>query len=732
MCLLPTGTEFPLGSAADLLVAGRFANFTNPIDCQSSTDSSPGCQVISTSGQGPHGNDPHTQIFNPWVLADFTIELQQSASRTDIQRVVKGTAQIDLFFCADAACSRVADMQHISARNDATDVTLAVGYSRIDHTMAGIPLGFVDHTQTKAYAVERTDLKDLLPSGMAQPSSSLAIQQLVYQPGATVEWLDAAPTMWPVGEWSRAFHSGWSRLRVGTYKANNLPAGQDCITIVSPVHPWMDAQGWNTSHDCGESSSVYLLHSYLPQAFVMQSQNVSAWGSNEGQRQLWFGEGMNRPSEQLPYKFNELADVWRSTYSTEIQSFGRSLLCDGFSFSSDNTRAGCYYSHHPDSCGDECVVAVVGSAPLLLTNITEAKLMQLSTTNSGERKVTLDGGDYDNQGSGSNPVGPGVLSPRLLTLVRMSQDEHLPWCMGDSGYTKASRNPFGFAHVADASGKYQSLFNCSLWDSQGLGKVYPVAPLPGKPPAMFASILKPTWLNVSLGIGFVGQERPTPTSIDQAVFNIMVIAARQLDTQTAVQVSLVDATTTRQGAAMALALLVVSVLAVAVGRKDMEETLSRWITNACGRRVQLLSNTSGCSSTSQRVYWVMMLLLPRLLTMLISAVGIILPAAINVAAERAARGLNTFPSTVAWVSLPALGYGQYRVLASISYHFEPLYDSLGLVLTWANLGIAIIATLAIWVRSAVGFWHCWQKLNKPAGPVQVHAHQAQVKINVAP
>lgn len=79
------------------------------------------------------------------------------------------------------------------------------------------------------------------------------------------------------------------------------------------------------------------------------------------------------------------------------------------------------------------------------------------------------------------------------------------------------------------------------------------------------------------GYGFVGFDRPSTITTPSVISNMVKAAARRLFNQCALQASLTDSTATWQGGLMAMALTVVSVIAVASSRKDLDEAMMRML-----------------------------------------------------------------------------------------------------------------------------------------------------------
>jgi hypothetical protein len=163
--------------------------------------------------------------------------------------------QVDLFLCGDDNCNVVADL--ITLRSVNGSPTLAFGYTRIPGTVVGLPTRYLSENAQASLQLYHSASDAATGTAAASVSWSLPTEPL---------WVDASPIMTPLGVIERMFASqgnnaGWKKLRMGTYLGNGI-----CYTIISFVHPWMDAQGWDKSDDC-VSTQVLMFGAHLPQAY---------------------------------------------------------------------------------------------------------------------------------------------------------------------------------------------------------------------------------------------------------------------------------------------------------------------------------------------------------------------------------------------------------------------------------------------------------------------------------
>lgn len=232
----------------------------------------------------------------------------------------------------------------------------------------------------------------------------------------------------------------------------------------------------------------------------------------------------------------------------------------------------------------------------------------------------------------------------------------LPWCTETKtkliDYSKVSNRPFGAMLLGGDSGNAGSrVLNCTLWDELGLGNASSPGPGPPGPPARpFASALRPTLLDVSHGHynGFAGWERTIGDKVEEVAGVVAAGAVQRLRSHAELQMSLSDATATWRGALTSAALLLVSWIAVAGGRRDMEQTLDRWLR----RGLDCCWPGAQGHARADAVFSVM----SKAAVFVISALGILLPLVLVVMAEQAARRSNTFPPKITWFQEDAPTY----------------------------------------------------------------------------
>lgn len=190
---LCAGTQFHRGSAADLLVSARFLGYTRACDDNSiDSPSAAPCEALVQPLEGAP----------QWINGDFVVSATLSQSRVDAQRRVRGHAALDLFLCGDAGCDAVADLQYVSAGIGDGNGSLAAGYSRIDGTLVGLPLGWLEPARATsdrvaACAVEDSIERMLPPEMQGDASKDITIKKVGWRCGSLTHALSCMPFKQP-------------------------------------------------------------------------------------------------------------------------------------------------------------------------------------------------------------------------------------------------------------------------------------------------------------------------------------------------------------------------------------------------------------------------------------------------------------------------------------------------------------------------------------------------------
>lgn len=661
------GKEYVLSSAADVLAASRFAGYRvrNSSDCEATEAAAddPGCTVYSSHAQ------------TPWLVGDFEIGSQQSSRNVESAKVVKASAQLDFFLCSSADCTTIADLQVVRLSNGQTRI--GVGFSLIPGTLVGVPSGILDPNNLTRATKSRDDWKRRLPPSQAEVAQ---ITQVVYNDSSRA-WICQTPDVMNFGVFARVFReSGWEAFRMGTYNARNLDS---CVTIISPVHPWMDSHGWNTSHGCNESGGVYLFNSYFPQAFLNRTNGPEDIVEKVFERDDDWSP-VFRPTGPLLNAPSDLTYSEAKTYS--YLDYSRSLNCQTVD-KNEVTGVGCFETrqfwanHYFDD--SYFTVLHVGTAAIVAINLTQQgdiEVLRDSHSDSLCYRSTamVNTGRQD----------PSLAKPNLFTNTQFkdAQDTIMtvpPWCGGMSHWLgpAAPGDPQQSGRAKQPDDAIRgTILDCAMWDSLGIG--YVDKDVDGRNLGAIESTslsehLTPRWVAPGAGVGFLGWERPTQQALETAIPNIVLNAAGRLWSQTALVLASTDPTLTRTGAVAMLMTTIVSTIAIAVGCKDMEATIHGFCFRGKIALVQM-----GLS---------------RLLVCALTFGGVMVSPLMVALSETTARQQNESGQSrkVVWLQVPCLGMGDYRLQGVMSSTFTTVYDDLGQILMWVNFAISALATLLI-------------------------------------
>lgn len=558
------GDKYFGGSAPDILAAARFAHLASA--------SSPEGSKCHTSGRDL-GNSCASKVFSThpfsaWVVADYLFTTQQTTATLQQGRWIEGKAQLDLFLCSDPDCERMADIQSVNCEGRPSSV-LGLGFGRIRGTSVGAPLFFLDSGTLRSAEAARPDLILLLPTRFQQ---NMDITELVYNSSGRI-WLLKEPVMLGLGSISRMTHTAngdWSHLRVGKFFVSNFG---ECVWIIFPKHPWMDKHGWNVSHKCERApTQVFIFSTYFPQALL----NVST--KREDKDGHKFGPPMDNPSwtDASIKKYGEEND------SDTLLKYIGSVLFDTVDnlwpgldgYHSSTWATGCDSCLLRDKAKSDCVVLVIGRAVILAANLTG---VAAASRSDPVLQLAEDQGDGNNDQSLVHTVA--FMFARITHPLYKRVDP--PWC--GKPKTPYYFGPWSFTKAFIDLGTPEQpnlvrLDNCSTWKEWGFGSV-DVGDHDG-PSEPLVSFMEPRWVPLNLSdrwLGFAGDDRLLPESLNADVANIVVVAAGKLWAQTNTVLATTDPTTTWKGGLCLLVIAIVSLMAFNAGKGDLEEFVHKYM-----------------------------------------------------------------------------------------------------------------------------------------------------------
>ncbi|KAG5190650.1 hypothetical protein JKP88DRAFT_252141 [Tribonema minus] len=628
MCNLVGSTFPPMRSAAGLLMAGRFRGFQ------------------------PDGFAYSTEPNVPGIVADFTMDISRATSLADVNKEIAGTGQVT------SGCTRPC-LSYEKAVQQFEPSRVSTGF--LSTSAAGIA----------------TPLTSAL-SPLAR--STVTVQQVTWEMADDATVVDASPILMEFGALARSLtalgNSSWSGLRAGNY----ITADGACVTIVTFVHPWMDAQGWNQSADC-ISTRTYIFNSYLVQAYLQFPPVVLAKHPDSNSGEYTF-KARDQSGQQI-------FSSWGGWSDPSMCQIGRRLTC-GDSVVNKEQAFECTTVDQcwPDDIGD-LTKADLGNVVLTLRR---ASIVALDIT-----EMRLSGPDADHHGhyymDGEESQVRPLAATSLLVLASLASSgaaEDLPWCGGGGAH------PYGitavpYVQAPDDSGAVLPANDCATWERLGWGKISePLSPartaavtVAARPPAlsgpaMLGTFMQASWGNMTrsdtitkAGTSIVSYGRATGPSLQAGVETVVQMAETLLAQRVAAELAVTDTTTALYGALVNVVFTIVALLATYTGRKDLLRVLSR---AAFGRRVGVLA--------------------AHAVTALICASAVLLPPVLLLASEQAARAGNADGgvSQMTWVSAQASGFGDYSIVGLVSLRFVAVYDPVAYGLLWFNIALATAGT----------------------------------------
>ncbi|KAG5181017.1 hypothetical protein JKP88DRAFT_246486 [Tribonema minus] len=693
MCTLIGG--FPQGSAADLLMASRFDDF--------------------------NGNGTVWSTDNNFggVMADMVLDFSAETSRLDARKRLTGTAQVDLFICGDEPCNTVADLAYVlPASEPDAPPTLAYGYQRLPNGLLGVPTRYVVPAETQSV---------LLPSAAeAGPRAPRTVAWAIESP----HWVGNVPSLLSFGAFARTLsidgNLNWGRVRAGNY----VDSRGVCVTLFTPAHPWLNARGWGTTEDC-ESSETYIFETFFAPAYLDLDHFRSADDA-----------GIHLPSSTTDspssswqrtavlYDPLPLSDVspygWRSArWADQALEMSTSLYCvpsalDNAGGVSDDSVA-CVVNYRPTLLGMDvpttvsdhiAVVLQIGTAVVLALNATEssAPVPRMDGSVRFPNPLSGDAAAEDPMvqtrwdGELSTPPVTNVQRLMHLAVMGASQLTTLPWCntqlpntaevttMSTQSVTGPVDATFHWRYVFVRTpvGGVLPLYDCEgLWTEMGWGKPgTPRRPVPAKTGAEIFSITDRNWANVTEdtggygppcdGTGFGGYKCLVVSSVHAGIDTVALTAATELESAVNAQLATADYTLTLAGAVIALAVTTVSLIAGYLGRRELVEFFAK-----C--RLGTAAAKAGAMATT--------------------VLAVVVYPATVIVAEDAARAANADggagSASAFWLRGDASGFGFYKVVGVMTVAYCSEYDDAAYALSWINLTVAAICTIAMCASIAV-------------------------------
>ena len=536
---------------------------------------------------------------------------------------------------------------------------------------------------------------------------------------------------------------GLETLRYNVLKVQDLVTGwSGCATIILPdpvpmllfknwtvTDDWMYQHGWyEPDPDCAQGEALYVFNTYFPQAWLLDPRFKVTGTLRHGANcnyttpDPWPVDdatlGMIYPKGQWPYKEGmqaselqlNLSAVWE--YGTRM---GRTISVDSDYGMSTKGAGGVYTFYEtrtPQKAGcraPACTVLAVGTATILAwsgQNLTDDKqvrsfytgltlLKNLPDSQEWLRHGSLDWEDWVN----SDDIGKWKRSADAASAYR--------WCsapgsgsLEDLGYAAVpSFDSFTFAPFCDSAICNHTVNNCSFWDEKGIGFVHGAGNLKGgyNPHSVSDLIGVPFYFPIDKNVFPMfpgsGTDALSKYHTVLAVADVMASATTVLKRHIAAEMANTDSVRSVMGAIIDTTIIMVAILAMASGHRDLQELLVKIFTKISIGRVGVPLTARRISKFTDAVV--------MLLTWAVIGASVLLAPALTLAAEVSARENNPTPDNttqVNWVSAQTVdGNGPYTVTAAVVSSISAESSEAALAITFVNVVIATIATILLWV-----------------------------------
>ena len=544
---------------------------------------------------------------------------------------------------------------------------------------------------------------------------------------------------------------GLDTLRYNVLKVKDLVTGwSGCATIILPdptPHPlidtnwtvtddWMYKHGWyEPDADCDYGEALYVFGTYFPQAWLLDPRFKVAGTLRYGAPNYitpdpWPVDdatlGMIYPKGQWPYKTGmpaselqlNLSALWH--YGTRM---GRTIRVDpeyGKSTKDSRVAYHIYQTSTPQEAGCDpvtCTVLAVGTATIFawsgqdLANADQVRSFHSALTllklypvwQEWERHGEPVWQEWERRGSPE--WGNWVYGYDYLRWERSGDaaSAYL-WCSvpgSDSmGYASFARVPpvmnATFVPFCDNSVCNHTVNNCSFWDEKGIGFVHGVGNASGAyNPRSVDDLIGGLFYYPLHEHSFPMFPGSGPDSLEHASVNLAIAdvlrrATAVLRQQIAVEMANTDSIRTVTGAIIDATIIVVAILAMASGHRDLQGLLEKML-----MKVSILV---GVPSTTHRTGKLIKVVV-MLLTWAVIGASVLLAPALTLDAEVSARGNNPTPDTttkVEWVAAETLdGTGPFTVTAAVATSISADSSNAALAISFVNVVIAIIATVLL-------------------------------------
>eukprot|EP00611_Tribonema_gayanum_P031923 TRINITY_DN9360_c0_g1_i2.p1 TRINITY_DN9360_c0_g1~~TRINITY_DN9360_c0_g1_i2.p1 ORF type:complete len:465 (-),score=141.58 TRINITY_DN9360_c0_g1_i2:501-1895(-) len=389
-------------------------------------------------------------------------------------------------------------------------------------------------------------------------------------------------------------------------------------------------------------------------------------------------------------------------FANVVTSAARGNTCSAYYQGQSNTM----FSDEQDILDGNSAVLQFGGAMIVAWNLTE--IVPATTTADGHLSFGTYAWSSDIDAINLSPGQPDKFSDPyaiMQNLVNLAVTADwpgaLPWCDFEHAAASVVKFPAPAASSSSSStvSEYaqlayvrtpdvgvHSLYDCAaLWPMLKWGRPGPpLRRVAARTGADIFEVAKASWANVTLntgyytasaGTGFANYPSLTASAVEAAIDTVRLTAATALDAYVNLQLATSDYTLTLAGAAIAVSVTLVALIAGYLGRRELVRFFSK------------------CRAG---VAWA------KAVSIAITAFAVITYPVMVIVAESAARASNPSARTsdVYWMVGDASGYGSYKIPAVMTMTARSVYSDAAYVIIWVNLAMAAVCTLAICVSIA--------------------------------
>jgi hypothetical protein len=524
--------------------------------------------------------------------------------------------------------------------------------------------------------------------------------------------------------WGNLTGNGFRNLRYGKFWVRDVMSNEShCALLVLPQNSWMDARGWNVSHqrcaneDTGDHG--YIFDSYFNQAAYLDNQvkvvaSISQSGVVSPGLDLHLNKGDDATvgllfePDPAAQRLQGPLDINREA----LKAFGHHLGTTSTSFVGPQyinapkplhyvlatyAAAGCKFDWEnslqktgPPTCsmltiGNVTIAAWRAGFNMSLTSAETIYGEQVHQVYEGLLTLEYVNAATKNVGPGIEPYATWCDDSSLLDTKYIAAYHTLMHCRRLTGACPKWHVCFNDSNVACRSA---TDMNCQFKDvvteAELHGRLMPEGPPTKSLQELLGEVYWKPLDRYAWNTPFVGYGIVSNLDIEKAMDATVTAAIHLLNKQMELALISLDSTRSWVGAVLDFTVVVVAAVAVASGYKDMDG----WVCSLVRR--SLPRSSEACS---ERVGWG--------LTVVLVGLSLVIAPAVTLGGELSARGGNVPQmgkhAGVGWVSTSTgAGRGPYTVVAAVTVNIGASYDQIAFGLVIVNLVVSAFIACWIW------------------------------------